>query len=137
MKLDISSHDGHRITNRFSAPWCDTCMVPIFHDSTWCAECYGRGYKRRMSNLYNGQGGKRYNCGACKGTGACKPIPCHYCGVPGQIVIASGIEGVASVPLPTCRGCYVVRVQKGVENQPQFELLATLLAKLTESDGGQ
>lgn len=131
-------HDGHRVSNRFSGPWCDTCMLPIFHDSTWCADCYGKGYKRRMANHQHGYGGgKRYNCGPCKGSGVRAPIPCHFCGELGQIVIASGLEGNHSVPLPTCSGCYVGRVRIGVDNRPEFTLLVELLARLTELEGGE
>lgn len=125
----FEAHKAHRLTNRFCAPWCDTCALPIFHSSDWCTDCYGQGSRKRMANNQHGYGGgKRYNCGTCKGTGVCKPIACHYCGELGEIVITAVAWGTR--PLPTCSGCYVGVVEQATQNEPYNQVLGPLLAKL-------
>lgn len=129
MTTHFEPHKGHRLTNRFSAPWCDTCALPIFHAADWCEECYGAGVKRRMANTQHGYPkGKRYNCGKCKGTGVCKPIPCNYCETVGEIVVTQIAWGTK--PVPTCRDCYFNEIEKASLENPHHQILSDLLEKL-------
>jgi DnaJ-class molecular chaperone len=101
MITDHAGHEGHKITNRYGGPWCDTCAGPIEHAPEWCHECWGDGVKHRWSNAYNGRG-KPYRCGACKGTGERKPAVCVDCGDPATIY-TSQIHPLTSFH---CQPCY-------------------------------
>ena len=101
MITDHAGHEGHKITNRYGGPWCDTCAGPIEHAPEWCHECWGNGIKHRWSNAYNGRG-KPYRCGACKGTGERKAAVCVDCGDPATIY-TSQIHPLTSFH---CQPCY-------------------------------
>ena len=105
MNLIHQNHEGHVITNRYSGPWCDTCVGPIQHDAEWCQECWGTGTKRRMASIYNGPG-KTYRCGMCKGSGKREAIPCVECQAPGVIYTAQ----INSKPSHYCSACYTEKV---------------------------
>ena len=105
MNTEHPNHEGHRITNRYSGPWCDTCVGPIEHDAEWCHECWGDGIKHRWTNAYHGRG-KPYRCGMCKGTGKRKAAVCVDCGAPGTIYTSH----IRPIPSFHCSDCY----QKGL-----------------------
>ena len=102
MKTDWVGHEGHRITNRFSGLWCDTCVRPIEFEPELCHSCLGRGWNRRMTSMYSGRQGKPYRCGNCKGTGKQKPVPCVDCGEPGTILTGH----IRAIPSVHCVACY-------------------------------
>lgn len=99
-------HEGHSVGVRHSGWYCDSCDHPVEHAPDICLDCYGYGWKRRMTSIYNPQPGKKYRCGKCKGTGKQKPTPCVTCGAPSTIYTSKLDPNPHSRATHHCLDCY-------------------------------
>jgi DnaJ-class molecular chaperone len=100
------------LRNVASWRFCEPCNKHMAMPADCCRSCGGKGIRQRMASAYERKG-KTYRCGACKGTGSMKPIPCVCCDAPSVMEVSRvmGIDGIwrgeMNQPLRAlCQSCY-------------------------------